>query len=823
MLEDRLIAALLAIALLAVPARAQSFDSRQTMRGSAPLRAEGVAGSLSSPSAAERFREIAYELAYAENVTGPEIDQAIILLTAAKSLRIESGDIEALLLRLAVRRTDRDYSQQIVLWLQDYVDASADRTIVMDAIRYLLDRLNSREERQALLEQLVSRIGNRNPAIDSELATQLGLLMLEKGDSEPARFYLVQAYSNNKYNKAAFAKLAELAPKEIGAAPYLEHLRLVLRENPFNISSAMNFSQYAERLQLYEVATQSYQYCAELFRYLYPSEPLPPHIYLPWAISSYNAPNGQSTCLQIAENVRKAGRFDILLEAIAGRAAARMGNADEAQRIFRQAQERARQLLESGTAQPPAGGAGGATPVREVNPKQFAWFYCFADPNPPKAIEWANKAFSAEPNSPAAASLLAYALSISNQLEWAKPLQQASEGSQISDLVQAKIELAAGGKTQAMQTLRIAIAKDASSLAAEKAKDMLRELGAEYTPPVSADMLLAFLRENVGRTIVPQFVPADKMLDVQFSIRGSDLSYGTELEGVVAVINRGTEPLVITRDSLFQGGIRISAQVTGDIKKEIPNLVSRTIRTDLTVPPGRSLVHLIKLSTGELRRLLLTYPQATLNIQFTLYLDPVAAANGSVSNRLVDLKPATLSVTRPGVSITASYVRNRFNAISSGQDGQKIQTAQLFTGLLKEQYAMAEHGTLYAFRYAEWLPNLLRSALLADSGLLLGGGQGEWVVKVNTMADMLSMPIDQDLATAVARSLSHPAWPVRLMAVYLLAHNSGGDFGKVLDWVARNDTSELVRSIAMSLRFASGVDTPSARASALLAPVGTRP
>jgi hypothetical protein len=122
---------------------------------------------------------------------------------------------------------------------------------------------------------------------------------------------------------------------------------------------------------------------------------------------------------------------------------------------------------------------------------------------------------------------------------------------------------------------------------------------------------------------------------------------------------------------------------------------------------------------------------------------------------------------------------------------------------------MAEHGTLYAFKYADWLPELLRSALMNSSGLLLCPGGQEWVVKVNTMADMVSLPIDQELANVVAKNLNHPQWPVRLMAVYLLANSPGNNFGNVLDWVAESDTSELVRSIAMSLQSAlSTTGTP---------------
>jgi tetratricopeptide (TPR) repeat protein len=798
MRKGRSIAAWLTIGLLAAPAWTQVSPAPPTFPRPGTLPAAGLPESLSCLSVAERLLEIASETAGTKNVTGPQVDQAIILLTAARSLSNQLTGVEPLLLRLATCNGDKDYAQQVTVWLPSYVSASADRTVVSDAIRYLLDRTNSREERIELLGKLASRIGNKNPAIDSELATLLGLLMVEKGDTATAKSYLAHAYANNKYNKTAFAKLAELVPSEIGAGNYAERLRLALRENPLDLSAALSFAQCMERLQLYDVASSSYRYGAELFRYLYPSEPLPPYIYLPWAISCYNTDRDQPMCLQIAENVRSTGRFDILLEAVAGRAAAKAGRSDEAQGIFGQAEQKARQLLQAGPQPSPA--APGDSAAQPVNGKQLAWFYCFASPNPPQALDWANKAYSAEPNSPAANALLAYALSLNNQLEWAKPLLPACENGQIADLVQARIQLSDGKKEDAIRTLRMAVTKDPGSLAAERAKATLQELGAPYTPPVDIGVLRNFLTEKLGRALVPQFLPPDRLLDVQFSVRGNTFSYGSEIEGSVAVTNRSAEPLVITPDSLFQGNIRISARASGVLQQEIPDLISQTIRTDLTIPPGRSLVHTLRLSTGPLRRLLLTYPQASLEIQFTLYLDPIVTKDGSISNRLVDIKPVTLSLTRPGIEVTAGYVRDRYNTIASGQEGQKIQTARLFTGLLKEQCAMAEHGTLYPFRYAAWLPQMLRSGLLTDSGLLLQGGENEWVVKVNTMVDMLGLPIDQELATAVAKNLNHPKWPVRLMAVYLLATSAGTDFGPVLDWVVQNDANEMVRGLALSFQ-----------------------
>lgn len=801
---NRSIATFLAMVLSAAPAWVQAQIPKQTLPGPAPAR-DARATAPSFPAAAARFWDIGYEIAHSEDITGPEADQAIILLTAAKSLNGQLVGAEPLLLKLATRHSDKNYSDPVIFWLQRYVGESADRAVVSDAVRGLLNRVNSQSERRTLLEKVTYKIKNKNQAIDSDLATSLGLLTLEQGDAEQAKWYFVQAYNNNRFNRTAFTKLTEVAPNEIGVAANLEHLRLLMRENPLDLNGALSFAGYAERLQLYDVAAAAYWYCADLFRYLYPSEPFPAQIYLPLAVSCYNtnSQKGVATCLVIAEEIRGENRFDIILEAIAGRAALKMGNPEEARQIFQRAEQRAEEFLASGPGLLQTPEPAGAGVVRPPNARQLAWFYSFADPNAAKALDWANKAYSAEPNSPSARALLAYALSINNRLEFVKELFASSEQSQVAGLASARMQLAAGNRPNAIQTIKAAIERDAGSLAAERAKEMLRQLGSEYVPAVDPKPLAAFLAERLGKAIVPKFVPPDQMLDVQFSLRGPDFSYGRELEGVVTIANRSAEPLVITENGLFQGNIRVSARVSGDLRREIPNLASETIRTSLAVPPGKSLVHTLRLSTGELRDVLLTYPQAALQIQFTLYLDPIITDNGEISNRLLDLRPATTAMARPPVQITGESVRSQFNSIASGREAQKVQTALLFSGLLKEQHVMMEKGVLYAIQYKDWLPGQLRLSLTSPSGLLLGGGDGEWTVKVSAMAAMLSLPLDQELTGVVLKNLNHPQWPVRLMAVYLLAKSSPSTVGDVLAWVVQNDKDELVRSMALSLQSAS--------------------
>ncbi len=798
---------ILALCSLPVLAQGLSADSVDRTLAETPLFGPtGSAGSdtepgqLFSPSISRKFYEIAYELANSRDVRDARVEEAIVFLTAAMKLDSDAKGIRPLLIEFACRKTEQDYSNLVYDLLKDYVDEYADLEVARTAVAYLLERRNSREEREKLLEQMLGTLGSRNIVLGSDLATLLGMLKAEKADMEAAQYYLIQAYKNNRYNRLAFAKFAELAPEQIAPASYLERLRLALLEDPSDIEAAIAFAQQAEKLQLYDTAAAAYEYCADLFTYLYPSEILPARIYLPWAISCYNTQQSLSRCMQIAGLIRKDLRFDLRLEAIAGRAAIKMDDGELATLILRTAEENAQRLLMQGSKSD-AAGLETANPIyaHQIRTEQLAWFYCFALPVPTRALDWANRAYAVDPNSPVTAAILAYALTMNEQVEWAKPLISNYERNQISDLAVAQIQLAEGQKNLAIETLISAIARDPGSFAAERAKDILAEQGEQYVPPVDPDVILTMMETAFGQGLVPVFTAPEQIISVQFNIRGTEFSYGTEFKGVVAIVNNSDQPLVISDDGMFKGNIRVDADITGDINKKIPNLVSTKIRTAFLVEPGRSILIPLRLITGELRKTLLTYPQASLDIEFTLYLDPVVVREGTIANRLTTLEPTRVRVQRPGIELNDRYLRNRFNSITEGQPGQKIQTAQLFVGLLMEQYSMSNRKPPYSLMYEDWMAPLIRDALVHRSGLLRNNADEGWIVKVYTMAEMSSLPLDNKLIGALAENLTDNKWPVRMMAVYLLAKSPESKFDKVLDWTANNDPSKIVRDMAVVL------------------------
>jgi hypothetical protein len=736
---------------------------------------------LFSPSVSELFYEMAYDIAHRENVTDAQAEQAIVLLNAAMELDTSTGFITADMLQIASRPGPERHLQTLYDTLIKYTDKNADLLVAANAARYLLNQLDSRQQREILLRRLIHDIGESNLSVSSEFATVLGLLYAEKADNTNAVMALATAYNWNRYNQLAFEKLVELAPDKINPMVNLEYLRLKLRKNPLDLGAALALAEYAQKTQLYELAVGSFQYCADLFQFLYPNQDVPVAIYIDWMTCCCNASQGQPKCLQLAEQFRssvnaKQGRFDLQMEVLAAKAAAKTGDTETAGRIIEAAEQKAIQS------------AG-----RSTDYTTLAWFYCFVRKNSEKAVDWANKAYAAEPNSPITAGLLACALVDNNQLDPAKPLFENFPQTQFADFAKAKFLLAKGQKQPAVDSLRAAIDKYPGSIVAEQALMLLAEQKADYIPIYDTNVIMATVKKTVGEQIIPQFIRPDQILSFQLNVRGNRFVYGSDFTGAISITNNWYEPLVIAENGLCKGRILIDAYVTGDVNQRFEKLVSTTTRPALPIEPGHSNIVPVRLYSGPLKQLLLSHPQASLNIRFTAYLDPVATADGNMASAIPGIMPATVEIERPRAEITQNYLQNRFNSLSQGKQGPKIKAAQLIAGLLMESRETANHGQSYKFTSTGQMNSMLEAALvqsLTDS---------DWVVRTNNIAAIAELPLDYELTSAVAQGLNDQHWPARMIAVWLLSQKQGYNFAKVLDHTAQYDNSEFVRKMAIAL------------------------
>jgi len=786
--------------VLFVPAAASVSAAEDTNNPASTTRtslSQGPSHRLFSPSVGRSFYELAYELSRAEQISPAELEQAVTLLKATIELDDTAQYVLDDMIMLIARDQGRNYTELMGQLFGRYVDNEADLYVVRSAVDYLLKGTSTREEREKVLGGLLQAVGGRNNMVASELATKLGLLQLEKPDIETAQKFFIAAYNYNNYNRVAFSKLVELLGDQIKPTIYLGQLRLLLRENPLDIETALSLAGRCEQYGLYDTAAQVYRYCAELFTYLYPSESLPSAIYLPWAVSCYNTEHQQQQCLNILAQVRNSGKFDLLLEAVAGKAALKMGQEQLGRQILQSAAARAAEILSNRPGEQPDSRA-------SVTSEQMAWFYCFVMPDANKAVVWANRAYSSQPNSPVAAGILAYALVMNKQTDWPKLLIDNYERTQISELALAGIEFASGRDDSAVAILKSAIERDPGSLAAERAKQVLAEHGVKYAPAVDAGTVLSSLKAEFGEQVVPKFVTPDKMVRLGLKFRGTRFSYGAELEGQVKIENIWTEPLWISDDGMLKGDIRIDAVVSGDLQQRIQKVVSMRVLPSKPIEPGRSLFVPVHLQSGRLGQLLQTHPQALLKIEFTVYMDPVVEKGGQVHNRIVDIAPGRALIERAKVELSAKYLQNRLDSLVKGRRNQKVRAGLLFAGLLKELQSTAEGEPPYPLMYAEWMPQLLTSALVRNLE------DDDWTVRVQTMASMLGLSLDYELTRAVAKNLHNSYWPCRLTALYLLARTDGPSFSKVLNWAAKYDSNRYVRQMARALgeQFGSTAEQP---------------
>lgn len=739
---------------------------------------------LFSPSVSQLFYEMAYEISHKENMTDSQAEQAVALLNAAMEMDSSTGFATADMLEILSRPGSHRHLQMLYDTLIKYTDKNADSLVATNAAKYLLNQLDSREQRETLLRRMIQDIGKSNLSVCSELATALGLLLAEKADNTDAFKAMATAYNWNKYNQLAFEKLVELAPDQINPVLNLKYLRLKLRKNPLDLGAAIALAQYSQKTQLYDTAAGDYQYCADLFQFLYPGQDVPTAIYIDWMTCCYNAPRGQPKCLQLAEQFRKQGRFNLQIEVIAAKAAAKTGDTETAGRIIETAEQKAIQAT-----------------GESIDYKSLAWFYCFIRKNAEKAVDYANKAYAAEPNSPVTAGLLACAMVDSNQLDSAKPLFENFPQTQFADFAKAGFDLAKGQKQSAVDSMRAAIDKDPGSIVAEQVLTLLDEQKSEYIPIYDTNVIMTALKQSVGEEIIPQFISPDRMLSFQLNIRGNRFAYGSDFTGAITITNNWYEPIVISENGLCKGRILINANVTGDISRQYEKIVLTTTRPSQPIEPGRSVTVPVRLYAGPLKQLLTSHPQASLNIRFTAYLDPVTTPDGNMISAIPGIMPATVDIERPRTEITQEYLQNRFNSLAQDKQGPKIKAAQLFAGLLMESREMANspldstrNGQVsYKFISNDWINTMLESSLaqcLTDS---------DWVVRTHSMAAIAELPLDYKLINAAAAGLNDQHWPARMTAVWLLAQQQDYNFTKVLDHIAQYDDKDLVRNMAIAL------------------------
>jgi len=742
--------------------------------------------SLFSENTAALFIKHASEIHQEDPLNVLRTEQAMIFLEAATSLDISPGEVPEQMLRIGAGSTygSSNYSNYLAWALDRYLNERSDLTVPSDALRYMLNHLNSRIDREVLLDRLFRVYSSINTAFASELATQLSLLAVEKTDMQTAMNYLSTAYQLNPYNQLALSKFLELSAAQ-GIAPAattpIVQTRTALKINPYDLDSAVRYADALRQLQMYDIASNAYAYASQVHQFLYPGQSLPDDIVQGWLFSCYHGDRLQTKCLGLTETYRDPKRFNLLLEAIAGKTLIKLGQVEKGERLLEFAAQKAEELVSA------------INPSEPVYPEYLAWFYSFVLEQPEKSLAWSNQAFVADPNRQGVGAIFSYSLALNGQSDlaqqYAEPLKETD---QIAALTMAIVQLSEDDKQPGLDALRAVVEMSPDSFIAEKAIRLLKDQESDYIPSVSLETIREDLEKEYGSWVVPDFMPPEDRCSVKLLFNGSDFLYGADFPSRLVIENTSEEVLIISDDGLLQGHLCVDAVLEGSLNVEIPSLLLMRFRPSQPIFPGKHLSVPLDLNRGRLGRLLMTYPQADVQVHFTAYLDPTISKSGKPENRIKSIKPVHAQIRRRGVVLSRDFLLQRLDVLSKGQPGQKYRAASLFTGLLAEQTAAELSG-------ADFEHVRVERALLTDSVRKVLVDK-DWKIRTHTLSCLLSLSVPLDgIVREVSENLNHDKWPVRLMAMVLLAKAQPETFQKVLDWAGQHDSYEFNRRMAIAL------------------------
>jgi hypothetical protein len=735
----------------------------------------------SSTLTAMSFWRLGERLYQAPNATSFDEKLALVLIDSAVSLDPFASYAVRDDMYLKTRLNVREDWQSMRALLINYLDRQPETEVARSMVRYLLEGMDTIEERERVLSDMQNLVTGKNSVLASDIATERGIMMCEKNAIKPAILVFIAACRLNPYNELAFAKLAEVGDNVTPSFVACK-LRLAMAKNPVDLKGSFAFASFMESQGSYIIADRAYEYTADLYQYLNPGGHLPAEIYMPWTLCCYWQNDRTDQCLAIAEMVRAAGEFDPVVEGVALKAAENAKMDDKVKEISAR--------VESKLA---------ASDSTGVFAERAAWYYSFAAKDAAKSLLWANRAYASEPNVRTAKSLLVYALVMNGQgdVAWdmVKDSRDIESGTadQITMMAVAQKMLAEKQKDQAVAMLKAAIAKRPDTIEAAEARQLLSFNGESYAWPDEAVLtdIATELKTSYGENAVPQWMQPEKMLTLKLTSRMDETpSFDTDLRLDLALINNTSGPIVLGEGTLFGGSIRIDGELKGDIKRQLPGLITKPIARWTPIQPGESLSIPLNMNLNSIYDVLQAYPQANLEISFTAWLDPVRDA-GKLRNGIAGMEPGSVSVMREGIRPSRELINNRLDALAKGYHSQKIQAAKMFASLLRERVAI-DKG-IVKYKAVKLEPSLLRSAMIRALN------DSDWTVQVQAMAAMAGTEMDYDITNAVSAGLQSKNWPVRFMSIYLLGTAEGKDFEKVLKWYMEKDKDEKVRKLASVL------------------------
>jgi len=353
---------------------------------------------------------------------------------------------------------------------------------------------------------------------------------------------------------------------------------------------------------------------------------------------------------------------------------------------------------------------------------EAAWFFCFINPDPNTALQYAQNAYLNQPNRHTIATL-AYAQLLNQQPFQAQALlAEGDPNDPVASLTAAGIALARDEKDTALQYLRqtesaLQTLKRTDPFPAAILNDHLARLRLDLLPetadPTSPqkDLIAETFAKEFNNNDLLLVTAPEKFLRCNLRFSTDVFSYGDPMIAQLLLsnlsnLNNLDTDLVLGPEMLIDPHVVVTAEIkpayddvrqpgaaaVADNSKPII-LTHRYLLQRAVLQPGQSNTISEALNISRLRQILQDQPQQAYQITFRLYLDPVLDEKGGFTSKISAVQPNPVTVIRKAFTPAAPRMDAVFNAARSGTPRERINAICLLAGLLREA-DLARRGLL---------------------------------------------------------------------------------------------------------------------------------
>ena len=766
---------------------------------------------------------------FSADVAEHRIRKACLLLQAAHALdpsnAIALRDLTALMMTDVVNDPGRAIDA-----LAAYSQLRSRDGVPIEAwVRYRLNSFGTRREREYYLQQETPMLG-QYPHVQSLALTEQGILAIEKGDIESARTLFRQALNTSLYNDDALARLLELPPPpapadedsadapvdDVQANPdlYLAlRWRVRLRNDPYDLRALLNLVQILDGVGVSDLAQDYYEHAYTLLS-LEPDTPerhdAVQKIRFQHLVSAYSAKLYRD-CIRIAEELLADNADDLLVAGLQAGALAQVDMTDTAQTLLAETGDTAVLQWQQASAA-----------ERSQLVDELAWFFCFFDPDPARALQFAQAAYDANTVDPAARNILAYAHVLNGQTTQAETLLAQSDPNEpVAALALAKIQLSRDDADLALAVLQ-GLSGVGLGVLAPAVEQLLEELtpppdetqprddGAEGSAP--ADVAGAELKKQLLRqTFASRFDQRDlsivgteaKHINCRLLFKEEIFSIDDPIMTQIHLSNTSKAGILLGDAGFLDPRVIITAQAVAvpasalskrpsqlatenDTAQATP-ITTRYLAQQRVLPAGSTNSIGEPLNVGALRDELQQHPQQNYLVTFRTILDPVPAADGTPVGRVEALQPAPVTVIRKAFLPTQDRMKVQFRRLRSGSPNDRIEATLLLARLVHEA-ELARSGRLdYPVRQIN--EKAVRRRISENLS------HPDFTVRAWSAYAMRLLGIDADdeAAHRLPALLDDEHWFVRFMAVDTLS--TFADMADYLRWAVKIEEHQVVRRL----------------------------